>query len=230
MGKQFEKFAIDYFNYLDNILQDRKPGSRIRLNLRNIFSHPDATRKNLIQDAKILDELLDNYSDKNFILLMRDYPEFIRMMEKCFMYKNDDYQSVYAEFESNSDTRILYFSNDLFKAKATFKLTKIDDPTIGFFDEDRKVTIVEITISRCFGKQMCNTFKFVLQKFPTLDDEEDRILFDVFLRQASMMLKESFEKMMNSIYPICTSLVTDEYNTFYFWRDIIKYGLRIRKS
>ena len=148
-------------------------------------------------------------SFNEWILLVKDYIDFIRYSEKCFMYKNEssiDREKsnivVYCEDSSN----ILYirdFYLDI-KIKIEFIESLVNDIIIDATQSNSildyvesgkapkkqiNVEFVHITISREWGKQLVNEFRFIISENPKYNDISDEQLMDAIQTVVGESLK-----------------------------------------
>lgn len=157
---------------------------------------------------------------------LRYFGHFIRFAEKCFMYHNTDTSLVFSEtIKDKPDDIIIYFKRNDYKVKIRFEKTEIPqivDFTDNGYVTDGNVYFINIEIVRNFGKQMCNTFKFISYETPKFKDFSDQLLFEKFKKDISRDIKNVYDDILDSIIPNYTGITTT------YWKEAIQDGLWIR--
>ena len=144
------------------------------------------------------------------INIIKEYIIFMRYMEKCFMNKNDISRGIYGEITEESNCKIyrlyLEWTKYFSKICIEFRSSNIKNPVSNNFidkiiddESENNIEFITVTISRDFGKNMKNTFKFVSGSSPTFNDESDEILYDNIINYASDSIIEDFHCMINHI-------------------------------
>ena len=126
------------------------------------------------------------------------------------MNKNDISRGIYGEITEESNCKIyrLYLEWTKYDSKICieFRSSNIKNPVSNNFidkiiddESENNIEFITVTISRDFGKNMKNTFKFVSGSSPTFNDESDEILYDNIINYASDSIIEDFHCMINHI-------------------------------
>ena len=148
---------------------------------------------------------------KEWVHYIYDAAISIRSAEKCFMYKNDQDNIIYAE--ETKDTKTFYYNNvSTYKCKISFEKTKInslsydniDESLNKIFEDDNNVVFVTIEVKRNFGKEMTNTFKFLSTSEPTCNDHNDSIMLKVIMNDITNTVINEYNSILNNI-------LTDQY-------------------
>lgn len=174
-------------------------------------------------------------SNVEWISKVREFANFIRLVEKCYMYNNSEENQVYVDVDKKTSTTSLYIipSNLDIKIRYSFQETVIDTPNkpsqlMNFIndekDEDQKITLVQIDILREFGKQMKNEFKFICGSDIPFNDDTDRILFRSIRSITSELIKYCIRDIFNNINMIYNML---HYNITV--EEVIHGRIRIRR-
>lgn len=179
---------------------------------------------------KIYTEIVESLSDNNIANTLENVKNFgyyIRYAEKCYMYQNADTSKIFSEtVKSKPDDIIVYFKWKDYKVKISFESTNI--PNI--VDDSENISFVNIEIVRNFGKQMCNTFRFIPGEEDTLKNNlitSDDILLYKVCNDINTSILNTYNMILNSIIPNFTHGCVDDTTTY--WKEVITDGLWIRK-
>lgn len=226
----FENFAIELnstLNYIDSnkeIITDVKNHSFFdnRSKRKDILTYKDYNSLEL--SYSLVEQLWESgISFSKWIHLIQQYSQFIRIVEKCFFYKNESsiddkkYDTViYSELrEDKSEVIYFRFLKNNYKFRIIFKESMIEDLNLKEFVTERNllkeyindsynsnieqyITFVNILIQRDFGKQVCNEFNFIDNEDPIYKDETDKVLIDTVRRIISYSIKENYEDICNN--------------------------------
>lgn len=179
--------------------------------------------------TKIKESLSDN-NIANTLDNVKNFGYYIRYAEKCYMYQNADTSEIFSETVKNKpDDIIVYFKWKDYKVKISFESTKI--PNIAnIIDDSENISFVNIEIVRNFGKQMCNTFRFVPGEESTLKNNlitSDDVLLYKVCNDINRSISNTYDKILDSIIPNFTHGCVDDTTTY--WKEVITDGLWIRK-
>jgi hypothetical protein len=143
-----------------------------------------------------------------WIMEVKEFIQFIRYSEKCFMFRNESSidrenreYAVYVENEENT-LYIRDFTDDI-KIKISFTESLVNDIVIDTTSNSladyvesgktpkKQITVefIDITIVREYGKQLANQFRFMSSENPKYNDESDKILMDITRSLISKYLK-----------------------------------------
>lgn len=148
-----------------------------------------------------------------WLVHLKIFAKFLRFAEKCFFYKNDSELSVLSSILEN-DKIILYYKNNnkdntnIYSIDFIFETTKL--PKLNSSesdsgkkllenDEERYNEFVTIKISRNYGKEMINSYTFLLGADPTMNEDSDMYLFDLVKKIITQAVEKTFESIMDSI-------------------------------
>lgn len=212
MNNDFILFTESYYDFLmkndlkNSIIDVEKPS---RFKIKNYDHYV------LSLDSELLlkyNRCINAISSKDIygMDIIKDYIIYMRYMEKCFMYKNDKSHSIYADISEESNNKVyrLYLNWVNFESKICieFKSSNIKNPATDSFidkiiseDADDNIDFITITISREFGKNMKNTFKFISNSLPTFNDESDKILYNNIIDHVYEIIMKDFHFMINHI-------------------------------
>lgn len=231
----FQNFATEYSIYImENLNGKRDALTKTYLDglLEYILFKKcfDKEKSKKLKDmyCKIESNVLDSDDISTWFYFLYDFAHFIRFAEKCFMYPNTDSSYIFSEnIKNKKDDIIIYIKKNDYKVKVSFEKSKIPDISpssdyllTGFQCED--LYFINVEIVRNFGKQMCNTFKFVSNENPKFNDISDELLFKNFKRNISKEIMYTYDKILNSIIPNYTNIETT------YWREVIENGLWVR--
>ena len=234
-NNSFQNFAVDYSTYIMEILKDKRDALTKRyidsfLDYILFKKHFDKEKSKKLKDmySKIESDIIDSDDISTWFYFLYDFAHFIRFAEKCFMYPNTDTSHIFSEnIKNKKDDIVIYLKKNDYKVKVSFEKTKIPDINAssdylltGFQCED--LYFINVEIVRNFGKQMCNTFKFVSNENPKFNDISDQFLFENFKRNISNEIMNTYSKILNSIIPNYTNIETT------YWKEVIENGLWVR--
>ena len=243
MVNQFESFCNLYISYLEDLM-DLYHLHYDQLNTKSFVSEDDwfyiIPYKRIYNDdtSAILKENYNNIMSDitiyckerraNWFNTILNFANFLRYAEKCFFYKNSECAMVYSEVLEKEKVTNIYFKRNGYKIKISFEETKIQltpDHIMTFLDKKEYLKFVTIEVVREYGKQMQNTFNFISNEEPIMNSKSDAILFEKIKKDICYAIKETFEKILDSIIP-CFS--NDRRETY--WKEVIENGLWIRRS
>lgn len=199
----------DYSNYINSNLNNYTniiPESEyLNINRRQRRKYNKISFENISNIYALYSKINDaiyNSDLQTWIFIIKCYGEYIRNLEKEFMYTNIDDNNIYSEIIDNNT--IVYFIMDNYKVKITYSDTRIDDisssPLLSYLNNNNNnIGIITIEIKRTFGKQMMNVFKFISNENIIFDDKSDEILFDNIKKQLSKLLYDNFYETLNFI-------------------------------
>ena len=209
----FKDFCFDFYKLMKNI-SDKDISEIIEYN--NKFRNRNR-KKNILTD-KLINLGIDitsysfkiDYSIKILLnTFIKRYLHFLRIAEKCFIYNNDESNTIYSEI--NNDKEIIYFNtNESYKIRIIFERTKIpnnlrqDEDISDLFDNDY-MEFITIEIKRNYGKQMVNKFK-VITDTDKFDVETDSLLLEVILNEIYKAIINQYEDILNFIIRNYTKL------------------------
>lgn len=232
---KLEDFCYKYFDLCNNIAQLIK---------KSKYQLDEPESKNFIQKffnrfrkkkLKISDVL---YNDYNELLVMYrsivikyntidkrwDFPNlliefiyFIKIVEKCFFYVNDDNSKVYAEYnEIDKKYRLTIFCDDyniIYDIQESDinmpgKVSNNDNPLSFLIDKGEEyayrksnnVFFVNLTIKRLYGESMKNEYKFISgSPIPLEDKSDDFMLYRVFNISKQIVFETMIDIFNNTI-------------------------------
>lgn len=233
----FNNFAFEFF---DAVLS--YSGKPKRLGIFNKKQEQDYG--NIKLTYSVLSQLWDDgISFSKWIHLVEQYSKFLRLMEKCFMYKNESSVDkekynyiIYSEYNNDEKTEILYFrflQKDI-KVRIKFKSSMINDITVdeetNFIKEyiegrepsvEQYITFVNVFICRDYGKQLCNEFNFIDNEEPIYKDYTDEMLMDIIRKLLSEAMKQTFINICNENITEAVSVNKSIYDDKLYIGDII---------
>lgn len=209
----FKDFCFDFYKLMKNI-SDKDISEIIEYN--NKFRNRNR-KKNILTDGLI--KMGKDITSYNFKIdysikiwlntFIKPYLHFLRIAEKCFIYNNDESNTIYSEI--NNDKEIIYFNiNESYKIRIIFEQTKIpnnlreDEDISDIFDNDY-MEFITIEIKRNFGKQMVNKFKIITDT-DKFDDETDNLLLEIILNEIFKAIINQYEDILNFIIRNYTKL------------------------
>lgn len=211
MDNIFKKFAISYFSWIKENLFNAKEAytdSYIEDFLVYFFYKKKKIPSFIKEDYESILSKLEYSTDiESKFSIINSFISFIRFAEKCFMFENSDKKNIYAEIQK--DQEIIYFKFDNQKVKITFENTKIPDlnnNSSKLLGESTTIKFVTIDIVRTFGKEMHNTFKFILKEAINFEDETDDILLQTTMALILDSIRKSFLDILNSIHTQYTNI------------------------
>ena len=243
MDNAYIDFAYDYYKLCGNIHSKGYTSENIndfqrKLAINNVFfkSQKSMLIKATAESREIENELgvldiLGEYRNvahiweldvpfSEWILYVKQYIEFVRWSEKCFLYKNessiDRDKSKYALYceDKENTLYIRYFPNDV-KVMINFTESLVNDITIDTTENNSimdyvnsgkspkkqiNVEFVYINLNREFGKQMVNEFRFIISENPHYPDDSDKILMNTIQTIIGECVKMNF-------YDICDNYI-----------------------
>ena len=231
---KLEDFSYKYFDLCNNIAQLIKK-SNYQLDepesknfIQKFFNR---FRKKKLKISDVLyndyDELLAmyrsiiiKYNDINkrweFPNLLIEFIYFIKIVEKCFFYVNDDNSKVYAEYnEIDKKYRLTIFCEDYniiydiqesdinMRGKVSnnnplsFLIDKGEEYAYG---KSNNVFFVNLTIKRLYGESMKNEYKFISgSPIPLEDKSDDFMLYRVFNISKQIVFETMIDIFNNTI-------------------------------
>lgn len=230
---EYIEFANWYYNKLSEMAKDniKLANSDLCVDTDPRFKHPFKSVKSIENTYKAtsykirtnyhwLDGEIHKYntaisrlwentlSFAEWIMEVKEFIQFIRYSEKCFMFRNESSidrenreYAVYVENEENT-LYIRDFTDDI-KIKISFTESLINDIVIDTTSNSladyvesgktpkKQITVefIDITIVREYGKQLANQFRFMSSENPKYNDESDKILMDITRSLISKYLK-----------------------------------------
>ncbi|MBR6289448.1 MAG: hypothetical protein IKR19_08935 [Acholeplasmatales bacterium] len=152
----------------------------------------------------------------DWILKIKEFIEFIRYSEKCFMYRNEssidrDNRSYILYVEDKENTLYIRdFEKDT-KICVGFTESMVNDIIIDTTNSlaeyvesgkspKKQITIefIDVTIVREFGKQQVNQFRFMVSENPKYNDDTDKVLMDVIRNLISKYAKLTFDDIFDN--------------------------------
>ena len=231
-----EDFRYTYFDLCNNIAQFIEK-SKYQLD------EPEA--KNFIQKffnrfrkkkLKISDVLYNDYDEllvmyRSIIIkyntinkrwefpnLLIEFIYFIKIIEKCFFYVNDDNSKVYAEYnEIDKKYRLTIFCDDyniIYDIQESDinmpgKVSNNDNNPLSFLidkgeeyanGKSNNVFFVNLTIKRLYGESMKNEYKFISgSPIPLEDKSDDFMLYRVFNISKQIVFETMIDIFNNTI-------------------------------
>ena len=209
----FEDFCFDFYDTIKKYTNEEieyiaKFNKSIfnRNKKKYIFSKEISEKKDTILDNKFS----YGYSKKEWLTdFVKPYLHFLRTVEKCFMYNNDESNTVYSEIIN--DKEIIYFAvNDSYKIRIIFEKTKIPDklikdPDLDNIFDNNYMEFITIEVKRNFGKQMMNKFKIITDN-DTFDDETDEFLLEIIMDVIYTSILSQLSDILNFIINTYTDL------------------------
>ena len=233
---KLEDFSYRYFDLCNNIAhfidnskyQLNEPGTK---NFIQKFFNRFRKKKLKISDVLYndYDELLvmyrsivTKYNDINkrwdFPNLLIEFIYFIKIVEKCFFYVNDDNSKVYAEYnEIDKKYRLTIFCDDyniIYDIQESDinmpgKVSNNDNNPLSFlidkgeeyaYRKSNNVFFVNLTIKRLYGESMKNEYKFISgSPIPLEDKSDDLILYRVFNISKQIVFETMIDIFNNTI-------------------------------
>ena len=231
---KLEDFSYKYFDLCNNIAQLIKKSN---------YQLDEPEAKNFIQKffnrfrkkkLKISDVLYNDYDEllvmyRSIIIkyntinkrwefpnLLIEFIYFIKIVEKCFFYVNDDNSKVYAEYnEIDKKYRLTIFCDDY---NIIYDIQESDinmpgkvsnnNPLSFLIDKDEEyaygksnnVFFVNLTIKRLYGESMKNEYKFISgSSIPLEDKSDDFMLYRVFNISKQIVFETMIDIFNNTI-------------------------------
>ena len=231
---KLEDFSYRYFDLCNNIAQFIKK-SKYQLdepeskNFIQKFFNRFRKKKLKISNALYNDydelsviyrSIIAKYNDINkrweFPNLLIEFIYFIKIVEKCFFYVNDDNSKVYAEYnEIDKKYRLTIFCDDY---NIIYDIQESDinmpgkvsnnNPLSFLIDKDEEyaygksnnVFFVNLTIKRLYGESMKNEYKFISGSPIPLEDKSDNfMLYRVFNISKQIVFETMIDIFNNTI-------------------------------
>ena len=200
----YENLMATYINFIDILNSYDRISEVIPYSLFSEF----LTHRRINKDTNKLIKSLEKYHDhleylyneasdlwntgnslQTWLNRIESFSKFIRIAEKCFMYRNDPKSKVCSEFNSEKNTEsIIITSEKQYKIIITFQ----------YNSSDLKESII-IRLKRDFGKNLCNEFKFKYGSSPIYNDYEDEVLMESIRSIVSSNLQKTFEIIFDLI-------------------------------
>ena len=233
---KLEDFSYKYFNLCNNIAQLIKKSNcqldepKAKNFIQKFFNR---FRKKKLKISDVLyndyDELLvmyrsivikyDTVNNKRweFPNLLIEFIYFIKIVEKCFFYVNDDNSKVYAEYnEIDKKYRLTIFCDDyniIYDIQESDinmpgKVSNNDNPLSFLIDKGEEyaygksnnVFFVNLTIKRLYGESMKNEYKFISgSPIPLEDKSDDFMLYRVFNISKQIVFETMIDIFNNTI-------------------------------
>ena len=231
---KLEDFCYKYFDLCNNIAQLIKKSN---------YQLDEPEAKNFIQKffnrfrkkkLKISDVLYNDYDEllvmyRSIIIkyntinkrwefpnLLIEFIYFIKIVEKCFFYVNDDNSKVYAEYnEIDKKYRLTIFCEDY---NIIYDIQESDinmpgkvsnnNPLSFLIDKDEEcayeksnnVIFVNLTVKRLYGESMKNEYKFISgSPIPLEDKSDDFMLYRVFNISKQIVFETMIDIFNNTI-------------------------------
>ena len=233
---KLEDFSYKYFDLCNNIAQ---------LINKSKYQLDEPEAKNFIQKffnrfrkkkLKISDVLYNDYDELlvmyrsivikydtvnnkrwEFPNLLIEFIYFIKIVEKCFFYVNDDNSKVYAEYnEIDKKYRLTIFCDDyniIYDIQESDinmpgKVSNNNNP-LSFlinkgeeygYGKSNNVFFVNLTIKRLYGESMKNEYKFISgSPIPLEDKSDDFMLYRVFNISKQIVFETMIDIFNNTI-------------------------------
>ena len=233
---KLEDFSYKYFDLCNNIAQIIK---------KSKYQLDEPESKNFIQKLfnrfrkkklKISDVLYNDYDEllvmyRSIIIkyntinkrwefpnLLIEFIYFIKIVEKCFFYVNDDNSKVYAEYnEIDKKYRLTIFCEDYniiydiqeSNINMPGKVSNNDNNPLSFLidkgeeyanGKSNNVFFVNLTIKRLYGESMKNEYKFISgSPIPLEDKSDDFMLYRVFNISKQIVFETMIDIFNNTI-------------------------------
>ena len=237
LAKQLEDFSYKYFDFCNNIDKYIKE-SKCQLdeleskNIIQKFFNRFRKKKLIITNKSYIDfshiaELYKSimmHFDKcnnrwEFPYLLKDFIYFIKIVENCFFYVNDDNSKIYAEYNKLEkkykftifcdDYNIIYDiqESNINMPKSSSSYND-DNPLSFLIDKDEEYTynrsnnvlFVNLTIKRLYGEYMNNEYKFVCgSPIPIEEKSDDFLLYRVFNISKQIVFETIIDIFNNTI-------------------------------
>ena len=233
---KLEDFCYKYFDLCNNIAQLIK---------KSKYQLDEPESKNFIQKffnrfrkkkLKISDILYNDYDEllvmyRSIIIkyntinkrwefpnLLIEFIYFIKIVEKCFFYVNDDNSKVYAEYnEIDKKYRLTIFCEDyniIYDIQESDinipgKVSNNDNNPLSFlidkgeeyaYRKSNNVFFVNLTVKRLYGESMKNEYKFISgSPIPLEDKSDDFMLYRVFNISKQIVFETIIDIFNNTI-------------------------------
>lgn len=234
---KLEDFSYKYFDLCNNIAQLIKKSN---------YQLDEPESKNFIQKffnrfrkkkLKISDVLYNDYDELlvmyrsivikydtvnnkrwEFPNLLIEFIYFIKIVEKCFFYVNDDNSRVYAEYnEIDKKYRLTIFCEDyniIYDIQESDinmpgKVSNNDNNPLSFLidkgeeyanGKSNNVFFVNLTVKRLYGESMKNEYKFISgSPIPLEDKSDDFMLYRVFNISKQIVFETIIDIFNNTI-------------------------------
>ena len=232
---KLEDFSYKYFDLCNNIAQFIKKSKYqldepIAKNFIQKFFNRFRKKKLKISNTlyndydelsviyrSIISKYNDIYKRWEFPNLLIEFIYFIKIVEKCFFYVNDDNSKVYAEYnEIDKKYRLTIFCDDYniiydiqeSDINMSGKVSNNDNPLSFLIDKGEEyaygksnnVFFVNLTIKRLYGESMKNEYKFISgSPIPLEDKSDDFMLYRVFNISKQIVFETMIDIFNNTI-------------------------------
>lgn len=208
-----EEFGYDYYKlythinkYLfDNSLSTEKQKGlfkKRKIDLSEIKGYDEIAAK-----YRIIKDKYESYNRWNFASFLIDFVYFSKIMEKCYMYQNDDSNKVYTLYDGMDEKYTVKIDCEDFIIEYKIQKSEINMPQkrdslnalLGIEEVRDKVIFCDIVIKRMYGEHMTDKFSIVSDSPVPIEDLSDDVLLTTIYNITKDIIFESFNDILNNV-------------------------------